>query len=258
MIIIKKTREVGTSAGVLLPREWLNKQVIVQLIIPDTKIIKKRVIDILVEKDLLQEVIGIYQTGSIARNESDEYSDIDILIVTENYSGTINEENYSIILIPKKELEKSLEKNPIYYLPMIKEAKTIINPELIAKYKKYKLTKKGVLSYIKSSMVAIKRSNHLISLDEELGDKNTSDAVAYSLVLRIRGAYILESIINNKMWNKKELIKIINNKKIYQGYLARKEKKKNNRNYIPIDEAKVLIKLLENMLQKLEKWAKEK
>ena len=29
--IVKQAREVGTSAGVLLPRKWLNKQVVVTL-----------------------------------------------------------------------------------------------------------------------------------------------------------------------------------------------------------------------------------
>ncbi len=34
MEIIKKTREVGKSSGVLLPRSWLNKQVVVNLFEP--------------------------------------------------------------------------------------------------------------------------------------------------------------------------------------------------------------------------------
>ena len=257
MKIIKKTREVGTSAGVLLPREWLNKQVVVQLIIPDSKTIKKRTIEILIEEDLLQEVIGIYQIGSIARNEADEYSDIDILVLTEKTTKNINIENYNIILITKRKLENSLNINPIYYLPMIKEAKTIVNPELINKYKKTKLSKKGILSYIKSTKEAIKRNKYLISLDKKLKSTKTGDTVAYSLVLRMRGIYILTCIIKNKLWNKNELIKIINDETIYDRYVAVKNNKRSKIDQIKIENAEKLIKTIENKLKNLEKWAKE-
>ena len=58
--LIKQTREVGTSAGVLLPRKWLNKQVVVTLLIPSIEEIAKEVIGILVGKNLNGEVKGIY------------------------------------------------------------------------------------------------------------------------------------------------------------------------------------------------------
>tara|TARA_Y100000034_G_C6838793_1_gene379285 strand:- start:410 stop:1186 length:777 start_codon:yes stop_codon:yes gene_type:complete len=258
MRIIKQTREVGTSAGVLLPREWLNKQVVVQLINPDSKTIRKKVLNILIEEDLLQEVKGIYQIGSIARKEADEHSDIDILVITKETSRIIDEENYNLTLVTEEKIKKSLKENPIYYLPMIIEAKTIINSNLIEEYKKYKLTKKGVLTYVKSTRNSIKKGKEIIELDKKLKNKKTGDSVAYSLVLRIRGAYILDSIIKSKLWNKRKLMKIINNERVYNRYQAVREDKNSNRNHVTIDDAEELIKILEGMIKRLEKWAKEK
>lgn len=45
MRIIKKTREVGKSVGVLLPKSWLNKNVSVQLISNDFQTITKDVLE---------------------------------------------------------------------------------------------------------------------------------------------------------------------------------------------------------------------
>ena len=67
--ITKKTRAVGTSAGVLLPRSWLNKRVVVTLEEKNIENITKEIINFLVEKNLLNEVKGIYLIGSYARDE---------------------------------------------------------------------------------------------------------------------------------------------------------------------------------------------
>ena len=61
--ITKQTREVGTSAGVLLPRSWLNKKVVVSLAEKTFEEISRDVIDQLVKEGLLNEVKGIYLIG---------------------------------------------------------------------------------------------------------------------------------------------------------------------------------------------------
>ena len=84
--IIKQAFKLGNSAGVLLPIDWKNKKVKVQLI---DKSINQDILEILEEKDLLKNVIGIFLAGSYAREEATESSDIDVLVITD----TINKKN---------------------------------------------------------------------------------------------------------------------------------------------------------------------
>ena len=78
--ITKKTREVGTSAGVLLPRSWLNKQVVVTLFEPSLDKILVDVMNCLITLGLNEEAKGVYLFGSYARGDFKKGSDIDILI----------------------------------------------------------------------------------------------------------------------------------------------------------------------------------
>ena len=82
--IVKRVVESGTGGIVYAPRKWLGQEVIV--ILPKQPgDIKERLIGILGPK--LEHVIGIYLTGSYARNESAKDSDIDILLfLTANLS----------------------------------------------------------------------------------------------------------------------------------------------------------------------------
>ena len=132
--IVKQTREVGTSAGVLLPRSWLNKQVVVTLFKPSLEKISKDVFEILFNHNLNEELRGIYLFGSHSRGDSDFDSDIDILIITEKINKLINQDNYEILLVSEKAFAKNLASN-LTYSSILKEMKIIFNRELIEKYK---------------------------------------------------------------------------------------------------------------------------
>jgi len=86
MELIKKTIRVGNSAGVLLPLDWYGSYVKVILEKPSPS---KEVIEILMRYNLLGDVIGVYIVGSYARNEQIEYSDVDILVITESTNKKI-------------------------------------------------------------------------------------------------------------------------------------------------------------------------
>ena len=124
-IIVKQTREVGTSAGVLLPRSWLNKQVVVKLFLPSKEEIIRDVLDILIKNNLIEEIKGIYLFGSYARGDYGSDSDIDILVITQNINKLIDEGNYEIILVSEQNLDKNLPTS-LYYISMIREMKVII------------------------------------------------------------------------------------------------------------------------------------
>src|SRR3989344_224938 len=181
MELIKRTIKVGNSAGVLLPKKWLNSQVKVVL---SPLNIEKDVLDILTEENLLKE----------------------ILVITDNLEKRIKKERYDLLLIAKKTLEEQLERNIMPLLPMIKEAKTIINKSLLESYKNSKLTRKNLRWHIEIIRSGLKVSRAALNLENEVGSKYAPDAVAYSLVFYLRSLYIVESLMKNKKWNNKDLI----------------------------------------------------
>ena len=117
--IIKQTREVGTSSGVLLPRKWLNKKVVVTLFHPSKEKIAHDVINCLFKQNLNEEIKGIYLFGSYARGDSDFNSDIDILVITQKTNKLINDNNYEILLVSESSFSNNLPNN-LNYLSILK------------------------------------------------------------------------------------------------------------------------------------------
>jgi len=204
--ITKQTREVGTSAGVLLPRSWLNKQVVVTLFEPSKEKILQDIIICLFEHDLNEEVKGIYLYGSYARGDSDFNSDIDILIITQNTNKLVNYNNYEILLVSESSFSKNLPNN-LNYLSLLKEIKVILNKELIEKYKikKYNFNIKINLSEI-TGVFKINQESINMCKDNNL---NLPDGVVYSVVLRLRELYLMKCFLSRKNYYKKDFLESI-------------------------------------------------
>lgn len=243
--IIKQTREVGTSAGVLLPRNWLNKQVVVTLFSPSKEEIAKDVMEIIYKNNLNEDVKGIYLFGSHARGEQDSYSDIDVLVITQETNKLINHGNYELLILSEENFSKNLFSN-LNYLSMLKEVKVILNKELIEKYslKKQKMNFRAALNEIKRIIKINKETINLLKQD----NKKIPDGVVYSVVLRLRELYLIKCLISNKKYYKKDFQKLINNK-VYSSYLRVKRNEKEI-NDISSDEILDLLDLSE-------KWLKE-
>ena len=129
--LIKEIVRVGNSAGVLLPKQWLNGRARVELIEKPLDL-EKDILNIL--KPYLKGIKGIYLVGSYARGEQSKESDVDVLAITENENKEIKEGKYEILLVSQKNLGNILTKNILPLLPMLKEAKPILNEELIRGY----------------------------------------------------------------------------------------------------------------------------
>ncbi|MBI3622667.1 nucleotidyltransferase domain-containing protein [Candidatus Pacearchaeota archaeon] len=243
--LVKQTREVGTSAGVLLPRKWLNKQVVVTLLSPSKESIAKDVLEILFKQNLNEEIKGIYIVGSYARNDYDPNSDVDVLVITKKVNKLINQGNYEILLVSEDNFSKNLPMS-LNYLSMLKEIKVIINKELIEKYatKKYKLNTKGILKEIEKILRINKES---VGLCEE-NKKNVPDGIVYSIVLRLRELCLIKCLLSNINYYKKEFTKICG-EKAYSAYLRVKRNEKELNNNSPNE--------IKNLLDLSEKWLKE-
>ena len=75
--LIKPIVKFGNSAGVILPREWLNGKAKIELVEKPLNI-NKDILEIL--EPYFNDIQGIYLVGSYARGEQTQESDIDVLV----------------------------------------------------------------------------------------------------------------------------------------------------------------------------------
>jgi len=207
--IIRETRSWGNSAGILLPREWIGNQVKV-ILINRTPEIKKEVLNLL--EPYLEEIIGIYITGSYARHEETSKSDIDILVISKNLKKTIKSGKYDISIITLEGAKKTMEKNPVLILPRLAEAKTILNSTLIEELKSQKLDKTSFKELIEETKRTIKINKGFINLDKTQQKEHlTSLNVIYSLILRLRGLFLADCLLKKRKYFKKEFLNMLEN-----------------------------------------------
>ena len=256
--MIKQIVRVGNSAGIILPKEWLNGKAKVELIEKPLDL-KKELFEILSE--YLKDIGGIYLVGSYGRGDETNKSDVDVFVITNKTNKRIVEGKYNLILISKENLEKSIQNNALPLLPMILEARTILNDNILSNYKKYKLTSKNLDFYFNAVKSALNVCKETIKIDKTDNKKTTDSSIAYSLVLNIRSVYIIDSIIKNKKWSTNGLLTLIKriagSLDVYKNYLEIKNNKKTKKE-ISIDVAEKLILYIENNLERHEKWAKKR
>lgn len=253
MEIIKNVSKWGNSAGILLPKEWLGNQVKV-VFIDRTLEIKKEVLTIL--EPYLEDILGIYLVGSYARGEQTKNSDIDVIAISKNTSKTIKSGKYDISLVKLQSIKKSLEKHPILILPRLIEAKPIINSSLLEELKPIKITKSSFREFIEECKRIIKINQAALSIDKAKKHANLSNlGVIYSLILRLRGIYIINQITASKTYSKKDFLSHLS-KHVQKQEL---EKFYNTYELIKIDKTpkeKISIETAEKMLDLLKKETK--
>jgi predicted nucleotidyltransferase len=245
---IKRAVKAGNSSAVILPRAWLSKEVRVELIKKTLDRILLDTIEIIKKYIESKEIIGIYLVGSYAREEENESSDIDILIVSENFDkGIIKEGIYSILIVSKKLLEQKLKNDLFPIGQMLKEAKTLIN-ESYLKELNIKVTKKNIIWYIKTT----KEKLNLIKKILKKEKKRINNRITYTLILRIRTIHIIQKLIKNQDYSSKEFIKLIakisGSNNAYQSYLAVKNETKKD-DITGKEEAEKLYYYLEKQLE---------
>jgi predicted nucleotidyltransferase len=258
MEIIKDVRRWGNSAGILLPREWMGKQVQVVLI-DRTLDIKKEVFNILV--DYLEDIAGIYLCGSYARGEEEKDSDIDVIVISNNLRKEIISGKYKISILPLESIKKALEKNPILIFPRLIEAKAILNENLLKVLKNFKFNKNSFKEHIEETRRIIKINEGLLNIDKvEKREFLDSNEIIYSLVLRLKGIYLINCILKKEIYKKKNFLKLIEKilgnsvtlefYKIYRHY--RDDKKIYEKNKIKLGSVIELMNLLKEEINKLE------
>jgi len=251
--LVKPIVRVGNSAGVLLPREWLNGRARVELVEKPTDI-KRDVLEIL--EDYLEDVAGIYLVGSYARNEQTDKSDIDILVISNDTAKEIVSGKYNVSIARLESIKNMLKSYPVMIYPRLLEAKPILNSRLLKELLSCNITKNSFKESIASIKRVVKINRDFIRLDKDMGEKYSSDSTVYSLTLRLREIFLIKMIMEKKPYSSKKFkkwveknTKDINFDKIYDIYQA---VKMNHRiqSRAEVLEAEQLLKLLENEMKK--------
>jgi len=255
-IQIKKTVKAGNSSAVVLPRSWLNKEVRVELVEKTPEIILIDTLEIIKKHLELKEIIGIYLVGSHARNEENENSDIDILVISENISlETINEGIYSITIISKDLLKQKLDHDLFPIGMMIKEAKPLLNENYL-KSIEIKITKNNLKWYLDTTKDKLELIEKAIEISKKRNINNLSDKIAYTLILRIRTLYIIRKLIENQKYSNKDFLNKISTVSgginPYNRYLAMKNNSEDKK-MLDINESERLYKYLNNELSNIKK-----
>ena len=251
-IEIKKAIRAVNSSAVILPRAWLSKEVRVELVKKTPEKMLLEVLNIAKKYLDLKTIIGIYLAGSYARNEENEESDIDVLIITNDVDREIIKEGmYNILIISEELLKQKLENDLFPIGQMIREGRALINEKYLGNLR-IKVTKKNIEWYIKTT----KEKLELIKRILNKAGKRIDNKVVYTLILRIRTLYIIQNMIKNKDYSNKEFIRLIANlsgtKNAYDSYLAIKNETKKP-NITAKEEAEKLAVYLEKQLSDLQK-----
>jgi len=198
--ITRIVQQIGNGGHIYLPKEIVGQKVVINLIEKSMEDIEEEILHIL--KPCLKNIKGIYIYGSYARGEQTPESDIDILVITDGkvkIKKRINE--YDIVSLSLEQVEKTIGYTAVLILPMLKEARTILNQELVERYKKERLTKKNTRWYIETTESSLKLAKDWI------GDKDSKSMqhIVYPLIMRLRGLHLIESLIRNKGFSNRQV-----------------------------------------------------
>ena len=252
MIETKLVQKFGNSSHVVLPKEYIGRRIKFVTEPKTFQDIKSEILEIL--KPYLENIVGIYLYGSYVRNEQTVESDIDLLVITSNKLKMIeNIKDYHIVSTTIKGIENTIKNNAILILPIIKEAKTIINPDPLLMYKDYKFTKNNTKQFLDDTKKILELNKKGLELDFEVG------SLVYSLMLRIRGLLMIKLMLNYVLYSKTLLLNYFENNnfekdKINALYIIYT----NERKSIHVKESNVITKEdIEKLLSIAEKLLKE-
>ena len=260
MKLIKKAVEIGNGAAVYIPKEYEGKEVII--FIPEgVKEIKKRVLISLI--NFMPNIIGVYLYGSYARNEQSTESDVDILVITKDKDENINNtlKDIDARVVPIEDVKRTIKEYPLLIIPILKEAETLLNQNLLDELKKHKVDFKK----LKWNFDDINRILKIIEGFIDLDDKDISSSHIYSLIMRVRVCYLIECLLKDKKFSNKAVKDLLLDyglkKDLIEEYFDIYRKIRDNEDSkIKINKEEILnlIKIIKDYSKKLENETKKK
>ena len=176
--IVRKVRPSGNGAHVFVSRGWIGEEVVIVRTLK--KDVRERILEVV--GAYLDKILGVYLYGSYARGENDKESDIDVLVIS-NEKIKIERRGFEVICLREEDFDKALKVSPLLLYGALAEAKPIINSSLLESLReKYRIQSRDIEDYIKET-------KNVIEINRELLD-------SYSLMLRLRGVYLINCLLN--------------------------------------------------------------
>lgn len=252
--IVKHVVKSGNGGAVWVPKNWLGKEVIV--ILPDKpKLdIKEKVVHLL--EPYLKDVIAVFMYGSYARHEETKESDVDVMLITKDRIAPIQltEPKLEIAAFQFDKLKKAIEKYPVMYHQIVQEAVPLINSYVLKELKNVKISNESFKNYLNETKEHIESSKELIELDRLDGSYIKSYSVLYSIMLRLRGIFIIRCIsgkekFSNAIFQEWLMRKGVTDKEYAKCYAAYRAVKTN----ASIKNLRIKISVAEKLLDMLTK-----
>jgi predicted nucleotidyltransferase len=245
-ILVKECRRMGNSASVYVPKEWVNRKVVVSLLSPKDLVLEA-------VKPHLKHVVGAYLYGSYVRGEEIEESDIDALIVTSRKVQIDRQKPLDLVIATQAELEKLLDEDPVKIMPIIRECQPIINEVYIDRLKATKINPKKYLGFVRETLKKVCDYEGAIKKEEHLS------AIIYSLMMRLRVAYMTKLMLACKEYGNKEFKKHVLSKGLeeeaydglYRVYRAVRDKRALPNKVVCLEDISDLNKIVGLEVQKL-------
>ena len=254
--IRKRVARSGNSGAVWVPKGWLGEEIIITRIETPRLSLKEEIINAVLP--YLEGISGIFLYGSYARKEEAKDSDIDVLIIAKHKFTIENMKRFDIEVIEMGRIRHAVQKNPFIYAA-INEARPVFNGSLLEELRQSKKDFKSFISWFKETTKdSIKSTEEFIELDRLESEYLNSYSILYSLMLRLRGVFLIKSLLDNKPFSnysfKKFIIKHISEhefKKVYKIYRDIRDDKKAENLKIEINTADKLVHVLQREVEVL-------
>lgn len=256
--IIRKVSLVGNGAHIFAPKEWVGEEIV--LIRKPRKPIRERIWEVL--EPYLEDISGAFLFGSYARGEEREGSDIDLFAIT-NKKIKIKEKGFGVICVEEDKFKDAVNLAPVMVYSMLSEAKPIVNAGSLEKLRmKYKPKLMDFKEFLEDCERAIKINEELLKVNkEEYIDGST---YAYSLILRLRGVFIIQCLLKRQVCSYKlfrsgvqSVIKGVDFDEVYSTYLNAKANIERKRK-LKVSNLAALLELLKKEVYELKNGKKKK
>ena len=245
MQITRTVQQIGNGAHVYLPKEMTGKKVVVSLARKSMEEIETEILMIL--KKHLRHISGVYLYGSYARGEETPESDIDVLVISDvDIKKRVG--GYDIISASQEQVEKTIENNAVLLLPILKEAKPILNEAWLDRPSKQRLTKRNTQWYIETTESSLKLAEDWI----RERDTKVIDSIVYPLIMRLRGLILIGSLLHDKKYSHKQVLEHLikgdispdKANQLYRMYKEHRDTRPVSKNSLDYDDISMLYRVV--------------